>query len=66
MRLLLLLLSRFSRVDSVRPHRWQPTRQSEANMHLIRIPGEKSETRKEAMFEESVAEDFQDLIVYHL
>ena len=24
--LLLLLLSRFSRVDSVRPHRWQPTR----------------------------------------
>ena len=24
--LLLLLLSRFSHVDSVRPHRWQPTR----------------------------------------
>ena len=29
--LLLLLLSHFSRVDSVRPHRWRPTR--------LRIPG---------------------------
>ena len=26
MDMLLLLLSRFSRTDSVRPHRWQPTR----------------------------------------
>lgn len=35
-------------------------------MYLIRIPGEKRENRTEAMFEEIVAEDFQDLTVYDL